>query len=428
MVPEKVWKTDAVYGISRDLPLNYVERPQIDKVFVDNLTRDKHIVIYGSSKQGKTSLRKHCLQEDDYVVVSCLNTMTLSDLHGAVLKATGYQIMQTTTRTTGNRLKFDLTFKGKGKVPFIAEAEGGGGVGHESEKNVEITTARLEVDLTDVNDILLAFKEADFNSYIILEDFHYLPIKTQRDFSFALKSFHENGTVCFIIVGVWREKNRLVYFNGDLTNRVVSIDVDSKAELMEVIKAGEALLNVRFDERFCKDTVESCFESVFLVQETCHHVCKSEGVVETTDANRLVGAGLNARTIIKEIVDEQAGRYNAFLNNFSEGFQQTDLEMYKWLLYAVISSSQNNLERGLRRGAVSSTIKSKHPVGQKLNEGNVTQALINAADLQVTKDIRPIILDYDQTNKVLNVVDKSFLIWLAYQNPAELIADLGIAK
>jgi hypothetical protein len=41
-----------VYGINRELPLNYVDRPEVDALFVASLTRDKHIVIYGSSKQG----------------------------------------------------------------------------------------------------------------------------------------------------------------------------------------------------------------------------------------------------------------------------------------------------------------------------------------------------------------------------------------
>ena len=61
--------TDEVFGISRDLPLNYVDRTNVDMKLIENLTREKHIVIYGSSKQGKTSLRKHCLQESDYIVV-----------------------------------------------------------------------------------------------------------------------------------------------------------------------------------------------------------------------------------------------------------------------------------------------------------------------------------------------------------------------
>ena len=49
-----------------------------------------------------------------------------------------------------------------------------------------------------------------------------------------------------------------------------------------------------------------------------------------------------------------------------------------------------------------------------------------AASLQVQKGIRPIIFDYDQTTRVLTVVDRSFLIWLAHQNLDDLMTDLGI--
>ena len=58
---------DDVFGVSRDVPLNYVEREAVDGKFVQSLTRSHHIVIFGSSKQGKTCLRKHCLNEDDYI-------------------------------------------------------------------------------------------------------------------------------------------------------------------------------------------------------------------------------------------------------------------------------------------------------------------------------------------------------------------------
>ena len=76
----KNYRTDEVFGIRRELPLNYTSRESADTLLVENLSRDKHIVIYGSSKQGKTSLRKHCLQEDDYIVVQCSNKLSLADL------------------------------------------------------------------------------------------------------------------------------------------------------------------------------------------------------------------------------------------------------------------------------------------------------------------------------------------------------------
>ena len=58
--------------------------------------------------------------------------------------------------------------------------------------------------------------------------------------------------------------------------------------------------------------------------------------------------------------------------------------------------------------------------------GNLTQALQATASLQVKKDIKPIVLDYDQTNLRLSVVDRGFLIWIDNQDRRELLelADL----
>jgi hypothetical protein len=42
------------------------------------------------------------------------------------------------------------------------------------------------------------------------------------------------------------------------------------------------------------------------------------------------------------------------------------------------------------------------------------------------KDIKPIVLDYDQTNLRLNVVDRGFLIWLKYQQTSDLLELIGL--
>ena len=66
-MPDVVHKARDVFGVGREMPLNYVEREDVDGKFLASLTRDKHVVIYGSSKQGKTALRKHCLQDTEVV-------------------------------------------------------------------------------------------------------------------------------------------------------------------------------------------------------------------------------------------------------------------------------------------------------------------------------------------------------------------------
>ena len=42
--------------------------------------------------------------------------------------------------------------------------------------------------------------------------------------------------------------------------------------------------------------------------------------------------------------------------------------------------------------------------------------------------VKPIILDYDQSRRRLNVVDRGFWIWLGRQDKAELLAAAGLAE
>jgi hypothetical protein len=276
--------------------------------------------------------------------------------------------------------------------------------------------------------VIAALKEIKFDKFVVLEDFHYLPNDIQKDFSFALKVFHENSKICFIIVGVWREKNRLIYFNGDLTNRVTSIDVDtwSNESLTQVLHAGEKVLNIKFDDTTAKNLVSASSNAVSLLQEGCYKICELENISEKQAIKICIGQNADVQELMKTIVNDQAARYHAFINNFSEGFQQTEYDMYRWLMYVVLSVDQSELEVGVRRNTFSTLIKKKHPVGKQLNEGNITQALQSTASLQVAKGIRPLIIDYDQTSRILNIVDRSFLLWLAFQDRNELLTDLSI--
>ncbi len=420
---EKEYAVDEVFGINRDLPLNYVERESADKVLVDNLARSQHLVIYGSSKQGKTSLRKHCLNENDYIVVHCSNKWGLDDVHEAILKQAGYELTVSKTMATSGKQKIFA----KIKAGFLgAEAEGGA----EAERSREegVTTAPLELDPLDVNDTISALEKIRFEKYIVLEDFHYLPIETQKDFSVALKAFHENSKLCFIIIGVWLEENRLVVYNGDLTGRLLSINADkwNEEELSKVISNGEALLNISFSDDFKKELLCSCYESVYIVQETCHQCCLQEKVYKTQAEQRHIGGNVSCSDLINSVVKQQGGRFNSFLTQFAEGFQNTALEMHKWLLYPILISEISDIEKGFNQAQIRNILQGAHPRKEELNPGNVTQSLQSSTSLQIKKDIKPMVLDYDQTNLRLNIVDKSFQIWLSRQNRNELLDLVGL--
>jgi hypothetical protein len=417
-----------VFGIARDIPANYVARGTVDGAFIDSLTREKHVVVYGSSKQGKTCLRKYNLSDHEHTVVTCSNKWSLSLLHTAILKSVGYTVAATETFTESGVRKISASFTGKVGIPGVGEI--GGSVGGEEGGDTQraTTTEPLELDPEDVNDVIAAMEACGAPLYVVLEDFHYLGDEAQNDFSVSLKAFHENSNYCFIVVGVWLDENRLIELNGDLSGRVIAVDADewSEVELRSVLEKGQDLLNVDFDARLAGDIIKGCSESVSVLQEACYRACEAGGVLVTQKDRKTIGADLAAADLIKAVVDEQSARYNAFISNFADGFSQTDLEMYRWLLYPVLNSEAGGLERGLRLTDINRTLREVHPKGGELNPGNVTQALKSSASLQVQKNIKPLVLDYDQSARRLSVVDRGFLIWLSYQPKDELLETAGI--
>ena len=99
----------------------------------------------------------------------------IAELNAAILKRVGYEVTQSSTKTTTGRNKILAAFKAS--ILGIGVETGGE---KEQTKSAAVTKAPLELDPEDVNDIISAL--ADFKKYIVLEDFHYLSIETQKAF------------------------------------------------------------------------------------------------------------------------------------------------------------------------------------------------------------------------------------------------------
>jgi molybdopterin-binding protein len=206
----------------------------------------------------------------------------------------------------------------------------------------------------------------------------------------------------------------------------INADTWTEPELRTVISKGAELLNVQFTDDFMHQLIHECFNNVYIVQETCRQVCLENRITHTSAELMSLGGGSDVRAAVKSVVAQQTGRYMSFVTQFSAGFQTTSLEMYKWLIYPVLTATAEQLEHGFSYRELRESIQSKHPSGETLNPGNLTQALQSVASLQVKKDITPIILDYDQTNLRLNIVDRGFIIWLNHQNRPDLLAAAGL--
>ncbi|MGS0747568.1 hypothetical protein [Halpernia sp. GG3] len=153
--------------------------------------------------------------------------------------------------------------------------------------------------------------------------------------------------------------------------------------------------------------------------------CKNNNIEETQETNQILDCS-SLDEIISQVINQHSGRYYNLITNISEGFQSTELEMHKWIMYAILKCDIERLEKGLKRSEINALLQAEHPRKQDLNPGNLTQALKSIASLQVKKNTIPLIIDYDSSNLKLNIVDKGFIIWLSNQDKEDLISQLGL--
>jgi hypothetical protein len=292
------------------------------------------------------------------VRIACQNSWSLGQLHAAVLKAAGYVVEQSTTKTLSGEYKVNVKFGG-GVSSSGVNLTGGLECTTADGAQFQLVERRLELDPSDTNDVISALRELNFDKKIVLEDFHYLEHRTQREFSQSLKAFYDDSSLKFIIIGVWLDPNRPIHFNRDLSGRITTINADrwDGTHLRLVISRGEQILNFRFHEDFVEHLLSTCFNSVWIVQEVCYEACVAARLeVGEIRADRIGSASIAAQLVAK-VVNSQSAHYLHFIKAFIQNTQSAERDIYRWLLAVILVAEPERLERGVHLNEIYEFIK-----------------------------------------------------------------------
>lgn len=408
-------KSNSIHDVfsTNTIPLNYIER-NIDSVFIENITHGNHVVVYGSSKQGKTSLRKYNLKPHEYISLNCINTWSLEDVFKAILKAVGF--------VQDTEVKTQKTSKASGGFNFWkVKADVA------NERQIARTGKVLEINTQDPNDIVFVLKESGFDQKIIsIDDFHYLSEEVQKSFSTALKVFHDNSEIKFLITAVW-SGDRLSILNGDLQGRITAINADvwSQADLRELINVSESLLNIKFDESAINDLIEKSDGFVHMVQAIAHNICSQEGIFRTSLILKNVGASTSIEHECLLYVNASSSRYRRLFEELCTYTSDTEHDLYRWLIFILVSKIEEKyLKSGLYFKALYRLLDENHPDSSTFTgttKRKFRSLLEKIVEVQTKINISPIVFDYDENVEKLEVVDKSFLLWLKHQEKENLL-------
>jgi len=426
-------KLEKVFGVSREPVLSYVERPQVDGLFKASLKSDKQIIVYGSSKQGKTALVEKHVPYKDNVVVRCDPLSTTADIYKAIMRALGVNIQVEVTDGETTSKKAIISGKLEGGVPFVASGEVKSGLEEGGEKREERKYRAIEINLSLAQDVGDLLKRQGIGKFIILENFHYLSEETQRNLAFDLRTFQEMG-IRFIILGVWREKNRLTQFNGDLLDRIVEVPVEpwEKTEFFSVIDKGELKLNIRFSPAIKEGVIESAFDSIGVVQELLKTICYLAEIETTQD--EVIGIN-NVSLMVKAIQNkavDYASRHLRSLESIAGGRKASrakdgllPLYLPYYTVVALLKFKFEDILKGIQREDLEEAIKKMHHRGKDVRPGDMSNLLHNFAQLQAEKKIVPPVFDYDQSTRTLRVVDSTFYFFVKNNDMDRIVENIA---
>ncbi|ENJ8190986.1 hypothetical protein AB2K96_004313, partial [Yersinia enterocolitica] len=195
----------------------------------------------------------------------------------------------TYTEGTGDTSKFRAKAKIEATVAMILKTSIDAGAESSTTKKIEENYDEIEFNLELPDDVADLIKRTGNKKSIILENFHYLPEDIQRTFAFDLRSF-QDLKVKFIILGVWKEANRLSQFNGELQDRILEIPVEPwlEEDFRKIIKKGEDILNIKFSTVITESIIDNAFKSVGVLQELLKLTCIESDVKNTQVTNKFL--------------------------------------------------------------------------------------------------------------------------------------------
>jgi hypothetical protein len=423
---------DNVFGVSSKLVLSYVERQDVDNRFTAALKSNKQIVVYGSSKQGKTALVSKHSPLYQSISVSLSPKTELIDIYSSILRQANIRVETKQVETIGREAALGVGAKFKAFIPMLGIGEGSANTNLKSTVNKDREYEEIPFNLALPQDVSEILKKAKVNKNIILENFHYLNDDLQKEFAYDLRTFQDLG-IRFIILGVWREKNKMVQFNGDLLDRITEIPVEpwDEKDFHRVAQKGANELLINFNKELLDKACSASFGSIGVFQEILKETCISAKVLNQQNSILDISSDLYLQTAINKKASDYSVRHQRGLeaiasgnSNTSSSKDQDGLFLPYYLVRVILDSGYDGFNNGMKRDNLHKKIQAIHHRPADVRASDMSNLLYNLAKLQNNKGISPPIIDFDRNTKSLQIVDSTFYFFLKNANLVEIIEEL----
>jgi hypothetical protein len=240
----------------------------------------------------------------------------------------------------------------------------------------------------------------------------------QKVISTDLRIFNDYG-IRFIILGIWRERNRLGQYNGDLIDRMKEIPVDpwEDKDLLKIAEKGSKILNIEFDDKTINKIAEVSYQSVGVFQELCKELCLANDINEVQKEKKKVFDHETLSLAIQQEVVDYGERHimaiKAFVKKNTKR-KESLVSMSYYIAKSIAEIKIDKFDSGINRDRIEKYVQSNLKSGNKYNKGELVRFLNNLSDYQHIRKIWPPLFDYDQTSQILRIIDSTFFFYLKH--------------
>lgn len=416
-----------VFGIRASQVASYTERSNVDGRFEEALNGDHHIVVYGSSKQGKTSLRLKHLNDSRCVVVRCGPKMGVEDLYMSIIRQEGVMIDVYDTSTVSGKFGTKVKLAYKARLPFMSNNE----EEEETETNATSRVRRSNYiafnlgEAQSIGEILTGLK---FQKFVVLENFHYLAREAQQDVARDLKTFHEMG-IRFIILGIWRESNMIMIHNPDLQDRMTEIPVEPwyKDDFDKVIRVGCECLNIRIIGDVLARFKHEAFGNIGMLQEFLRLYCEINEITATQGRRvHLVSNEKASEVFRRKLIDQrdQFSRCLEVIASKSRMEHKDPLLLPYYLVRVLCKLSVEELQEGIPKQRLLECVRGMHHREDKdtVRSADITYLLKSLPQIQM--ELGTPLLYYDSSTRRIRFVDTRHFFVINRADREEILSDI----
>jgi len=416
---KKKLKIEDVF-VSSGLPsYTYVNRSngKFEEILSKGLRNCKVCIITGPSQTGKTTLYEEVLNKENKIplLVNCDDSFDETEFWKQALEDVKFERIKEfntskkITASVGLKAKIELGWN------WVAKAVGEVSLGLTGTYSENEVRERI-LSKPSPKHLIPILKELPF--VLVIEDIHYLNLKTQKTVFQQWKKFHDSG-VPIIIIGTTIQAIKIAKINKDLRGRTVHCDVSSWyfKDIQKIINQGFNALKVEIKPELLNWIAEESIGMPSITQEICLNLFDKKNIYEIDISNPIA---LDFKKTDIELCFHELARdnygivYNDNLVILQSGLNE-QVQKYKSYRLLLLIFRLNPIQHSLNKVEVISRVK-KAVERFKIDKLPTTNSILNSLKNlnKVQENIEINLLEWNERNKQLYILEPTFLFYLRW--------------